>query len=185
MADLRVTPKVEGSQPLDSPIADNPMAGGGRASSALPSAVSTDGDAVYQWLNRSGAAVSLIIPHLGLIGDPYSQANKDAIYTTAQTGVALWTPAGGKRLAITDFTITATGTTGGHVQLWFGASGDTTFTRGTDRAIYDGHLIPSASISPGISRGGLWIAGAADDVLRVTDDAAINELIVNVWGYEF
>ena len=125
-----------------------------------------------------------VAPHIPFDGAPYTLTNKTGQYTTAQTGVALWTPAGGKKLVIVDCQIQATGTVGGNVQVWFGASADTTYTRTTDLAIFDGNFIPSATFSPGISRGGLWIASAADHILRVTDDAAINALTVNVWGYE-
>lgn len=126
-----------------------------------------------------------ILPHLGLSGDKYTLTSKTAQYTTAQTGVALWTPASGKKIAIINYLIMATGTVSGDVQLWFGASADTTYTRGTDLAIFDGNFIPSATISPGATQAGLWIASTADDRLRVTDSAAINALTVTVWGYEF
>lgn len=184
MADVRVNQKVEGPQASDSPVSDNPVIVGGRASDAVVSPVSADGDAIQLWVSRRGALFVANAAHIALDGSPFSLVHEAAIYTSAQTGTALVTPTGGKKLVVTEAQITATGTTGGHVQLWFGASGDTSFTRGTDRAIFDGHFVPSASFSPGWAKSGTWIAGAADDVLRVTDDAAINELIVNVWYYE-
>jgi hypothetical protein len=125
-----------------------------------------------------------LLPHYGLVGDPYSLQSKTAQYTTTQTGAALWTPTSGKKLVITSYQIQAGGTVAGELQLWFGASGDTTFTRGTDRAIFDGEFAPSATSKPGVVQTGLWIAAAADDILRVTDSAAINKLTVTVWGYE-
>lgn len=114
----------------------------------------------------------------------YNFVNKVAQYTTTQTGVALWTPAGGKIIVVTSYQIQCGGTTAGTMQLWFGASGDTAYTRGTDRAIFDGEFAPSATLKPGVVVEGVWIAGTADDILRVTDSAAINPLTVNVWGYE-
>lgn len=49
--------KVGGSVASDAPVTDNPLLGGGRASTATPSAVSADGDAVAAWHTRTGAAV--------------------------------------------------------------------------------------------------------------------------------
>lgn len=175
---------VEGAAAHDAGVAGSPLAVGGRASDALPSEVNADGDAVWQWLLRNGAAVVAGLPHLGMIADPFTLTAKTAQYTTTQTGVALWTPAAGKRLVITSVQIQAGGTVAGTVQLWFGASADTAYTRGTDLAIFDGEFAPSSTLKPGFTAQGLWIAGAADHLLRVTDSAAINPLTVTVWGYE-
>lgn len=168
----------------DAAVSGNPVAIAGRASNAVPAAVSADGDVVHPWLHRTGAQIVAEAPHVGMLGDPYTKTSKTAQYTTAQTGVALWTPAAGKRLIITDVQIQAGGTTAGTVQLWFGASADTTYSRGTDLAIFDGEFAPSATLKPGVVMSGVWPAGAADHVLRVTDSAAINPLTCTVWGYE-
>ena len=109
---------------------------------------------------------------------------KTAQYTTIQTGTALWTPAAGKKVVITYFQIRVGGVTEGTMQLWFGASGDTAYTRGTDLAVFDGEFAPSATLRPLAMESGLWIASAVDHILRVTDSAAINPLTVTVWGYE-
>jgi hypothetical protein len=119
-------------------------------------------------------------PHM--IGQTW--VNKVAQYTTTQTGAALWTPASGKFIVVTAVQIQVGGTTAGTMQLWFGASGDTTYTRGTDFAIFDGEWAPSSTLKPGIFMTGPFKADAADRVLRVTDSAAINPLTVTVWGYE-
>jgi len=120
-------------------------------------------------------------PHM--IGQTW--LNKVAQYTTTQTGTALWTPASGKRIVVTILQIQAGGTTAGTVQVWYGASGDTTYTRGTDYALFDGEFAPSSTLKPGvIMMPGVFLADAADRVLRVTDSAAINPLTVNAWGYE-
>lgn len=125
------------------------------------------------------------LPHLGFIGDPYTMTGKTAQYTTTQTGVALWTPTSGKRLVIQNYQIQVGGTTAGTMQLWFGASADTTYSRGTDLALFDGEFAPSATLKPGVVQsGGMWIASAVDHILRVTDSAAINPLTVTIWGYE-
>ena len=48
---------VHGNAAQDSPIAGNPMVSGGRASTATPTAMSADGDVVFQWLDRSGGQI--------------------------------------------------------------------------------------------------------------------------------
>lgn len=176
---------VTGEVAADAAVGTKPVAVGGRASNAVPTAMSADGDAVHLWLSRLGAQIVSMIPHLALDGTTYTLTAKTAQYTTAQTGVALWTPAAGKKLAITSYQIQAGGTTAGTVQLWFGASADTTYTRGTDLAIFDGEFSPSSTQKPGAIQTGLWIASTADHILRVTDSAAINPLTITVWGYEF
>jgi hypothetical protein len=184
MADVRPVTKIEGPDASDAPITQNPALIGGRASDAVVTPVSADNDNVALWVSRRGALIVGPAHHVAYDGAPFLLTGKTAQYTTAQTGTALWTPAGGKKLVITEYQIGTTGTVGGNIQLWFGASGDTTYTRGTDLAIFDHNFIPSATFSPGIAKSGLWIASAVDHVLRVTDDAAINALTVNVWGYE-
>lgn len=187
MADLRTgEPQVHGPVANDVAIGTfNPLLLGGRASDALPTEVSADADAVWAWLLRCGAMMTAMLPHLGLVADPYTLTNKTAQYTTTQTGTALWTPASGKRLVITSYQIQAGGTTAGTVQLWFeAADGDTSYARGTDPAIFDGEFNPTSTTKPGVVQNGLWIASNVDRDLRVTDSAAINPLTVNVWGYE-
>jgi len=117
---------------------------------------------------------------------PHVVQNLIAQYTTTQTGAPLWTPATGKRVVVTSFQIQTGGTTAGTVQLWFGASGDTTYNRGTDKAVFDGEFAPSSTLKPGVVETSSihgW-KGNIDDILRVTDSAAINPITVNVWGYE-
>lgn len=48
---------IQGNAASDAPVVGNPLQVGGRASTATPSAVSADGDAVALWLRRSGALV--------------------------------------------------------------------------------------------------------------------------------
>lgn len=48
---------VIGGAAQDAVIAGNPLQMGGRASSAVPTAMSADGDAVYPWLDRSGGHI--------------------------------------------------------------------------------------------------------------------------------
>lgn len=110
--------------------------------------------------------------------------NKNATYTTAQTGAALWTPASGKAVVITSVQIQSYGTTAGTAVLWFGGAADTAFTRGTDAAVFDGEFAPSATNKPGvIMTFPTPIRGTADFVLRVTTTNA-QSITFNVWGYE-
>ena len=109
---------------------------------------------------------------------------KCATYATAQTGTALWTPASGKAVVVTALQIQSFGTTAGTAILWFGASGDTTYTRGTDAPLFDGEFAPSNTNKPGV-----YVAyptpcrGTADYVLRVTTTNA-QSVTFTVWGYE-
>jgi hypothetical protein len=125
------------------------------------------------------------LPHLGLVGGATPLLTETAQYTTTQTGVALVTPTSGKRLVVVAYQIQVGGTTAGTMQLWFeSANADTTYTRGTDHAIFDGEFAPSATLKPGVVQSGLWIGQGVDFDLRVTDSAAINPLTVTVWYYE-
>ena len=186
MADVRAAGdvRVQGQAALDAAVSGDPVGMGGRASDALPTEVSADGDAVWQWLLRNGAAMVAHLPHLGLIADPFTLTSKTVQTTTTQTGSDVWTPGGGKRIVVTSYQIQAGGTTSGTVQLWFGANADTTYTRGTDLAIFDGEFAPSATLKPGVVQTGLWIASAADHEVHLTTSAAINPLTVTLWGYE-
>lgn len=148
-------------------------------------AVYASGTVTVKWTGSVGAAmVKSIDVGAGPHNIGYAITSKTAQYTTTQTGVALWTPASGKRIVITSYQIQVAGTVAGDVQLWFGASGDTAYTRGTDLAIFDGTFKPSATSAPGVVQTGVWLADAVDRVLRVTGSAAINPLTVTVWGYE-
>lgn len=186
MADVRAAGDVQarGTRALDDAVDGNPVTVGGRASDALPSEVNADGDAVHSWLLRNGAAVMSLLPHLGMIGDPFTLTSKTVQTTTTQTGSDVWTPASGKRIVVTSVQIQAGGTTAGTVQLWFGANADTTYSRGTDLAIFDGEFAPSSTLKPGVVMNGLWIASAVDHEVHLTTSAAINPLTVVLWGYE-
>lgn len=110
---------------------------------------------------------------------------KSAQYTTAQTGAALWTPAAGKAICVTQMQIQVGGTVSGTAQVWFGASADTAYTRGTDAPIFDGEFAPSTTNKPGVYMAFTTPPrGTADYILRVTTSAAINPITVTVWGYE-
>lgn len=109
---------------------------------------------------------------------------KCAQYTSAQTGTALWTPAAGKAVCVTNIQIQSYGTTAGTCIVWFGGAADTTYTRGTDFAVFDGEFAPSATNKPGFAMAfPVQLRGAADFVLRVTTTNA-QSVTINVWGYE-
>lgn len=179
MADIRTTTKVEGPQASDIGVSDNPVAVGGRASTALPAPVSADGDAVFNWLNRSGASVVAIAPHIGLNGDPYSLLHEAAQYTTTQTSAVLVAGGASEKLVVTQALISVFGTTAFDMQVYFGTGA---FARGTNRAIFDGSWIPSATIAPGVVLPGPFISGTNGDDILVTTSAA-GSVTVNVWYY--
>lgn len=175
--------EVQGPAASDAPVAGAPLLTGGRASDTLVSPVSTDGDAVALWLSKRGSVYTGAIPHAAVDGSPYTLVNKTLQPGGAQTGTAIWTPAGGKRIVVLSYDLTISGTAATDATLWFGAGGDTTWTLSTDYAVFHGTFAPSATFPPGISRSGLWISDAADRVLRLTAGGA-NTYYVSVWGYE-
>lgn len=115
----------------------------------------------------------------------YTPRNFNAEYSTAQTGVALWTPTTGRKFVVTDVTISTGGTTSGIVTLWQGASGDTTYTAGTDPVVFRGEFAPSATSKPGVVKNFKvpFVSSTTDHVLRVTTSAAMT-LYVQINGYE-
>lgn len=124
--------------------------------------------------------VSHDAPHV--IGG-YTLTAKNVRVTTAQTGSAIWTPSAGKRVIITALHVSVGGTTAGDVQIWFGASADTTFTRGTDLAIMDAIFSPSNTIKYYEVMSGVFPASVSGHVLRLTTSAAMTVAVV-AWGYE-
>ena len=105
--------------------------------------------------------------------------------TTAQTGTEIWTPSSaGKAIVITSLQIQSYGTTAGVCQVWFGASGDSVYTRNTDGALFDGEFVPTATNKPGFYVAyPTPIQGAADYSLRLTTTGA-QSITVTAWGYE-
>jgi hypothetical protein len=184
MADIRPVTKVEGPDASDTTITQNPVVIGGRSSDAVVTPVTGDGENVALWVSRRGALFIAEIPHVSLDGAPFTQLNKTLQQGGAATGVAIWTPGSGKKICVTSYDITVVGTAASDVTLWFGASGDTTYTLGTDYAMFYSSFVPSATISPGASRSGTWVSPTADHILRITAPGA-NTYYINVHGYEF
>lgn len=168
---------IEGDVAHDSIDSGNPVKIGFKAASTLPTGVAT-GD-------RVDAVADLYGRQLVTNIDDGMQVWKGANYTTQQTGTDIWTPSGGKRIAITYIAISSYATTTGRVILWFGASGDTTYTAGTDQLVWAGSFAPSANAKPGaiISVPFSIAAVTADHRLKITTDAAIS-LDLTIYGYE-
>jgi hypothetical protein len=107
-----------------------------------------------------------------------------ATYTSAQTGVAVWTPGSGRAACVTALQIQSYGTTAGTCIVWFGASADTTYTRGTDIALFDGEFAPSSTNKPGVFVALPFpMRGTADHIVRVTTTNA-QSVTVSLMGFE-
>jgi hypothetical protein len=84
---------------------------------------------------------------------------------------------------VQSYQISIWGPTAADVAIWFGGAADTTFTRGTDKAIIDARYVPTKFGNYADSAAGIW-KGAADQVLRITSSATVS-VNITVWGYEF
>lgn len=161
----------------DSADSGNPVKIGAKAATALPTAVASAdrANAISDVYGR------LLVSHI----DAGMQVWKQVEATTTQTGTAIWTPAAGKKVVLTSYSVGTGGTTAGLLTIWFGASGDTTFTQGTDQVVFRGTLTPSASATPGIvvSLPQPIYAATADHVLRYTTSAGIT-IYITCYGYE-
>lgn len=168
---------VVGNVANDAPDTGNPVKIGFRAESALPTPVATD-DRVNGIADVFGRQL------IGTI-DSAMQVWRSANYTTQQTGTAMWIPTATKKVVVTYLSIASYATTAARVIVWFGASGDTTYTAGTDQLVWAGSFAPSANARPGaiISLPFGIFAATADHQLRITTDAAIS-LDVAIYGYE-
>lgn len=169
---------IEGDVAHDTVDSGNPVKIGFQAENSLPSAVAT-GDRVNGTADVFGRQ---LVTHI----DAGMQVWKSANYTSQQTGTDIWTPSAGKKIAITYLAVSSYATTTGRVILWLGASGDTTYTAGTDQLVWAGSFAPSANAKPGaiISLPNAIYAVTADHRLKITSDAAIS-LDITVYGYEY
>lgn len=156
----------------------SPVKVGAKASSTLPAAVAS-GDRADLTTDLNSRTLVTEIPN-------GAQLWKSLNATTAQTGVAIWTPASGKKVAIQSCQLGTYGTTSARVILWFGATADTTYTEGTDQTVFKGSFAPSATGMPGASTppSGPKYSTTTNDVLRITTDAAISIDVV-CYGWEF
>lgn len=92
--DVLTLPAVAGGAAQDAAITGNPVPVGVRASSATPTAMSADGDVVYPWATREGAAV--VVPAAHAIGGAtpgriidFSITNQGATVIKASAGKLL------------------------------------------------------------------------------------------------
>lgn len=171
---------VGGGTPHDSVDSGNPVKIGFKAISALPAVVAAN-DRVNGVSDLFGRQ---LISHI----DPAMQIWKsynDTSSRGAGSAQILWTPAGGKKIAITSITISTYGTTSARMFLFFAANADLTYTAGTDQPVFVGSFSPSATVKPGMvfSPSVPIIANTADYKLLYQNDAALSVDIV-VHGYE-
>lgn len=169
---------VGGGTPHDSVDSGNPIKVGFKAATALPTAVAS----ADRTNGTSDVFGRQLVTHIDA-----GMANwKQVEATTSQTGTAIWTPAGGKKIAVTSVLITTGGTTAGVVTIWFGAGGDTTFSQGTDQVVFRGEFAPSTTSRPGVvlTPAVPFYAATADHILRYTTSANVT-IYITVYGYEF
>jgi hypothetical protein len=79
---------VQGQVAADAAVAGRPVLEGGRASDATPTAVSADGDAVYAWRNRRGAAKTVVVDD---DGDSVMDGTTNSLRVNVVTGSATGT----------------------------------------------------------------------------------------------
>lgn len=162
-----------------SPASGNPVYVAGRASAVIPTDVGADGDVAAFWTNRNGAVVVLQAPHLGLNGDPWSLVHEGVQYTTAQTSTVVVAGGVSEKIVVTQVQIQCFSTTAGTAILYFGTGA---FSRGTNRAIFDGDFTPSATLKPGVILNGPFIAGTNGDDLMFTSVGDL-DITLSIWYY--
>lgn len=162
---------------------------------------------ILWWTAAAGASSSTVtLSGTASVSDTTAQGKLDTIITLLGTTVAtqvwkaynttaakgagsadiVWTPASGKKIAITHLTIGTYGTTAARIQLFFAALADATYTAGTDQLVFGGSFAPSTSAYPGIvlAPNTPILATTADHSLKYQSDAALS-IDIAVWGYEF
>lgn len=160
-------------------LAGNPVRIAIRASTAVPAAMSADGDAVTPWGNRSGAPVVTHAPHVGLNSDPWNLVHEGAQYTAQQTSTVFAAGGASEKIVATVCQIQAFGTTAFDLQIYFGTGA---FSRGTSRTIFDGTFKPSTTLAPGVVLNGPFISGTNGDDIMVTTSAA-GSVTISIWFY--
>ena len=177
--DVLTLPGITGAAAHASPTSGNPVFIAGRASAVIPTDVGADGDAAGMWTNRNGAQMVSTAPHIGLNSDPWNLVHEAAQYTSAQTSTVLVAGGASEKVVVTKVQIQSYGTTAGTCILYFGTGA---YSRGTNRAIFDGEFAPSATLKPGVIMDGPFIAGTnGDDVLVTTTNA--QSVTISIWFY--
>lgn len=156
----------------------NPVKVGARAVNALPAAVAN--------ADRSNLTTDLFGRLLVANIDPAQAIHKVFNASTTQTGIDVWAPTSGKKIAVTSVIIGTYATTAARVILWFGDNADTTYTAGTDQVLVAASFAPSATAKPGLVYTPAMpiFCTTADRELHITTDAGISIDVV-VEGYEF
>lgn len=170
---------IAGGAAHGSPVSGNPNLVAGRASNAIPTDVGADGDAASMWTNRNGAQVVSRAPHVGLNSDPWSLVHEGVQYTAAQTSAVVITGGASEKIVVTQVQIQAFDATAGTAILYFGTGA---YSRGTNRAIFDGEFAPSSTLKPGVVLTGPFIAGTNGDDLLFTSVGDI-DVTISVWYY--
>ena len=152
----------------DAADAGKPVKVGSRAANALPTAVANS--------DRANDISDLFGRKLTAHVDPAMVTHKNKTYTSAQTGTDVWTPAGGKKIAVTSVVLGSYGTTAGRLILWFGDNADTTFTQDADQVLVAASFAPSATSKPGLvyTPATPVFCTTADRELHITTDAAMS-----------
>jgi len=157
----------------------DPVKVGGRAKNVFPTAEAND-DRVNAMFDLFGRLMVGGIPADLMTWKSFNAA-------TQQTGADVWSPAAGKRIAITSVAISVYGTTAGRLILWFGDNADTTYSAGTDQLLVAYSYAPSATLKerdflvfpyPGHT------CTTADRELHITTDAAMS-VDIALTGYEW
>lgn len=153
----------------------NPVKIGFKAYSALPAPVDAN--------DRSDSASDLWGRQLTSHIDPAMQTWKSFNATTTQTSVAVWTPAAGKKIAITRLIISTYGTTAARLLLYFGEGA---YVAGTSQLVTPMSSAPSSTVKPGMVDNPTVpiFCTTADMDLRVTTDAAMS-FDISAYGYEW
>lgn len=155
-----------------------PLKIGFKAKNALPTPVAND-DRVNGISDLWGRQ---LVSHI----DPAMQVYKVVNVTTTQTGTDVWSPAAGKKIAVTYLQISSYATTAARVILWFGDNADTTYTAGTDQVLWAGSFSPSSTAKPMmvVTFPTPVFCVTADRELHLTTDGNIS-LDITVYGYEW
>lgn len=105
--------------------------------------------------------------------------HKNGSYSTQQASTALWTPASGKTIVVTDMIIIVGGSTDGEVKIFDNtdAAGNYLFKGSLEVATNKNAIITHAFSTP-------FVASAEDNVIKVTTSAAMT-IDVMLHGYEF
>lgn len=169
---------VGGGTPHDSVDSGNPVKVGYKARNALPTAVANS--------DRADGSSDLWGRQLTAHIDPAMFVHKAFNATTSQTGIDVWSPTSGKKIAITSIVIGCYGTTAARIILWFGDNADTTYSAGTDQLVLAFSAAPSTTSKPGLvfTPATPIFCTTADRELHITTDANLS-IDVACSGYEW